>query len=514
MESYSKNYALKILLKGAGFMYLGVILSKLLSYLYRIIIARIGTSEYGLLSLGIAVISMVIYIPLLGMDEGIIRYVSYYIGIKNEQRIKGIITSALKISGILSFVFLFFFLIISKFIANNILNNPSLEIIIKILSFSIPFYVISALYHGIIKAYKKIEYSILIKNIFENLIKVLITYILIILGYGIIGAAIGYTLSIVFSLLLAFVFVETKLIHIVNSKISSITDTKRLLYFSLPLMFHIIIEQIMGWTDTIMIGFFRNISEVGIYNAALPIAHIMTIGSTGMMALFIPIMTDLYAKREKQEFAIIYSNATRWIYYICSYIFIIFIIYGKEILKILFGNDYITGYSSFIILAGGYFVYAIFGASGGILKVIERTKFIMYNTLISTILNVILNYFLIPKYGMVGGAIASTISIIIWSTLNLIKTYTHTKIIPFNQNFIKLIIISIICFGINYFFKFNLTNEIIKVGLGFITIFIIYFSLIIISKSFDKEDITMIKLIKNKLIKKPNIDNNINYFEE
>lgn len=498
MTQEQKNQALKTLVKGAGFVYVGMILSKIFTYLYRIIVARIGTSEYGALSLGLAIINMIMFIPLLGMDEGIVRYVSYYLGLKDQARVKGTITPALKISGLLSILFSSVLFVSSEFIAVNILKEPALNLIIKVLAISIPFYVLGTIYLSIIKAYKRMDYWVFVKNIVENTSKLLISFILILAGFSVIGAAIGYTLSLIISFIIAFFIVEFKFVKIFRSKIKSIKSTKRLLTYSWPIMFHIIIAQLLGWTDTLMLGFFKNSSEVGIYNAALPTAHVITMIPAGIFALFIPIMTNLYAQKKKKEFISIYQTSTKWNYYFLLYTFIILVLFSKEILQVLFGSAYISGSLTFIVVTLGYFIYSL-SPGDCLLKVIAKTKLIMFNTIVSTTLNIILNYIMIPKYGMLGGAIASAIALLVWSLLGLFQSYYITKIHPFKKGFLKLTIIGAITFVSIFFLKDYLGTNLFKIINSMIVGFLIYFILIIITNCLDREDTQILKAIKSKL---------------
>src|SRR3989338_1931460 len=72
----------------------GIIISKLLGYTYRLIAARFGTEEYGILSLGLAVFNILTLIGVLGLNQGALRYVSFYREKANFSRLKEIITSA------------------------------------------------------------------------------------------------------------------------------------------------------------------------------------------------------------------------------------------------------------------------------------------------------------------------------------------------------------------------------------------------------------------------------------
>src|SRR3989344_5695880 len=96
----------KQLIKGTLIVAIGLFLGKLTSYIYTILIARIGSETLGLYSLGISIISFLGIISLFGLKSGIVRYISYYKAKKNESRIKGIIQSSLKISIPISILFM------------------------------------------------------------------------------------------------------------------------------------------------------------------------------------------------------------------------------------------------------------------------------------------------------------------------------------------------------------------------------------------------------------------------
>jgi len=82
-KAIKSNAAIKSAAKGAGIVFIGIFLSKFLSYLYRAIVARIGPEQYGMLSIGLAVIGIISFFPLCGLDLGVVRFVSFYKG-KND----------------------------------------------------------------------------------------------------------------------------------------------------------------------------------------------------------------------------------------------------------------------------------------------------------------------------------------------------------------------------------------------------------------------------------------------
>ena len=79
--------SLETIAKGAGIVFIGAVITKLLGFFYRIIIARIGVEQYGLFSLGLAIYGIIAAISSLGLYLGVLRYVSYYKGKDDEAKV-------------------------------------------------------------------------------------------------------------------------------------------------------------------------------------------------------------------------------------------------------------------------------------------------------------------------------------------------------------------------------------------------------------------------------------------
>ena len=73
--------------KGALITFLGLFIGKILSYVYVTIVARLGSSAYGILSLGFTITLFLVSIAMLGLNTGIVRYISFYIGKKDDNKV-------------------------------------------------------------------------------------------------------------------------------------------------------------------------------------------------------------------------------------------------------------------------------------------------------------------------------------------------------------------------------------------------------------------------------------------
>ena len=137
----------------------------------------------------------------------------------------------------------------------------------------------------------------------------------------------------------------------------------------------------------------------------------------------------------------------------------------------------------------------------------DSTKFNLFNVLIALILNISLNYILIPQYGIVGAALATTLALFILSILRFVENIVLMKLNLFSIKLLKPIISGSITFlSINYLRSifsnlFNLEsifNLIVYLAFHFILVCTIYFTIYYLM-GFDKEDKDLISSFKTRL---------------
>ena len=292
--------SLRTIIKGAGIVSIGMIASKIFAYIYRILVARMGVEDYGLLMLGLAFMGFVLLFSRFGMNVGLLKYISTYKSRDDKTKIMQTVSSVIIFALIKSIMFATIGFIFAETISNNIFHNSALTKIIKILMISVPFNVMTTMLLSIATAFKKVEYEVIAMNFVEGIVKIIITIILIYFGLKIMGATYSFSLSIItaFFVTLYFVVRMLKGYKIVKC---SMPQLKVILAYSFPLLLSGVAISIFSWTDTFMLGYFNDTYAVGIYNAMLPLANLLYIVPFCLMALFIPVMEELYEKKKYKD---------------------------------------------------------------------------------------------------------------------------------------------------------------------------------------------------------------------
>ena len=494
----SSEKHLRVISKTAILVLLGIFISKLLSYAYRIIVARteiIGPAGYGTLSLGIAFYGILSTISLMGLNQGVLRYVAYYKAKNQMQEINNVIKSSIKISLIPSIIISLALFLLSDYISITLFNNDQLGIVLKIISLAIPIDNVKNILISATKGFQTIKYEIYSKNLVETISKIIIAIILIQLGFGLIGATIAYIAALFFSLITIYYLIRKNIPEILKNN-KPIKFNKQLLNYSWQLLAYGILIMIMGWTDTFMIGYLtKEATSVGIYNAALPIAQLMYIVPYALIILLVPILTETYINKDKENFKSIYQTTNKWILYINSLLLIGMLIFPREIINLLFGDSYVGGAVAMTTLAFGYYLSFSIKTAESIILTLKKTRLILLSSIIVIIINVILNLYLIPLYHINGAAIATAISYTLLGLLGGIWAYKLTKINPFKKSYIKIIISMIATIILIYLIKTIIINFIILLIITTIS----YIGILLILRSFEAEEIKIIRMILEKI---------------
>jgi len=501
-ESYSYlNESLKKVVKGVGFGFTGAIIGRVFGYLTRIVLARfLGTDYYGLLNLGLAVFGIAAAIAAFGLGSGVIRYVSYYKGKGEEGKIKGTIYSALKISLPVALVFSILLYLGSDWLAIHVFHDPTLSSVLKIFSFAIPFAILAGNFISATIGFQDLRYKIYVSDITESAFRLIAIVILLSLGFGLLGAAWGWCIAIMITPFLAFYFLEKRVFPILKTKTKPDRMGKELFSFSWPLLLAGFSGLVLEWTDTLMLGYFTTSSDVGIYNAALPTARLVQTIPGIFAVIFMPVIAELFSRGRYEDIKNMYSIVTKWILSMVIPAFLLMVLFAPSVIRIIFGAEYTGGALALAILTSGYLFISLFGLTATILEAYGRTKVIMGCTFLTAAINVVLNLYLIPIYGITGAALATGSSFAMLSLLLFSFVYRIGKMQPFRLNHLKPFFTSIFAVLIVYGITKYLIGPTFFVLIGMLFAFVvIYFFLLLLVKGFEEEDLMIMSAIDEKL---------------
>lgn len=166
--------------------------------------------------------------------------------------------------------------------------------------------------------------------------------------------------------------------------------------------------------DILMLGFYRDASQVGIYSLADKVGVSIAIFQIIMNQISTASISRLHALNEKEKLQKLIVKITRWVTVISIPLFLLAIVCSKWILS-YFGSAFIHGQTALIIICTGQLISIAFGPVGNFSVTTGNEKITILFSFLKMLMIVILNIILTPRWGINGTAIATAISMILWN---------------------------------------------------------------------------------------------------
>tara|TARA_Y100000310_G_scaffold206149_1_gene206504 strand:+ start:1234 stop:2832 length:1599 start_codon:yes stop_codon:yes gene_type:complete len=507
--------SLSFLAKSAVIVLIGLILSKIFSYIYRIMIARIyGPDIYGIFFLAFSIVGLLIYFVLLGFDSGIVRNIPLYKSKKKTREIKFLLDFSfwtILIFGLFIGLLLFLF---SETISIGLFHEPRLIFFLQIFSILVPVIALTNYFLAIINGYEKIGWFSFIENIWKSTMNILFLTFLVLLGIGYSSVPLSFLLAGISTLILSYIIVQKYTPHISKKVKRELKHNKKkevrndFLKFSVPLLFFNVISVLMAWIDSFSLGYFKSATEVGIYQAAVPIALLLYLAPQLFTKLLLPLFSREYGNKKIEVIKQLSQQVGKWILLINLPLFLILFLFSENFINLLFGNDFISSAIALRILLVGVFFLSICRVSNRLLTMAGKTKTILVDIIIAVVVNLILNAVLIPmptifgienKSGINGAAIATTLASILIGGLFLIQGKISLSIAPFRRKMINLFAAGGIAIAVTIFFLKFIQINIISLILISLFLSLLYIIFVFILKGLDKNDFLVLGKFSRKL---------------
>lgn len=202
---------------------------------------------------------------------------------------------------------------------------------------------------------------------------------------------------------------------------------------AIPLMFLEGMRTIHHQTDALMLGAMQGPETVGIY-AVLSKGVMLVVFILGSVDTAIsPMIAKLYALGEIEKLQKIIIKSSRSVFVVSLMVTMAFIFLGHWFLM-LFGQDFLAGQTALTILCIGKMIGALTTSSSFLLAMTGHERHIIVSASTCSVLNVILNFLFIPRWGIEGAAFATSISNVVmhfWNGFSVWKT-TSVNPTPFN----------------------------------------------------------------------------------
>ena len=226
-----------------------------------------------------------------------------------------------------------------------------------------------------------------------------------------------------------------------------IGELRHVLILAIPLVPHYLSQIILNNSDRIMIEKMCGASEAGIYSLASSVAQIMSMFNSALLATIEPWVYKKIKECRVEEIRNVAYPALSGI----AFVNWLFILMAPEVIKFFAPQSYISAIytippismSVFFIFSYAFFAFVEF--------YYEKTSYISIATVLGAIMNIVLNYIFIKKYGYIAAGYTTLICYVIYAALHycFMKKICKEKEIPNIYSLKTIILIAVAFVGIS-----------------------------------------------------------------
>lgn len=275
------------------------------------------------------------------------------------------------------------------------------------------------------------KYRVAVRNLLNPLVRTLGAVGLALAGAGVLGLVGGYLLGVTVAVTFGFVFLLYEADWIRSAKSSPISNHS-LLSYSLPLVFAGVIYTLVGQIDYFVIGYFLDTSDVGQYRVAYLLAGNLLIVLRAITPIFKPMIAEDHSDNSLLENR--YRLATRWTTMLTLPLVVTLVAAPDVYLSLLFTPEYSVAGMAVVALSIGYLLNASIGPEGMMLEGLGHTRLTLFNTFILVGINALLNILLVPRFGILGAGVATSVALTFAGAIGVFEIYILRSIFPFKRH--------------------------------------------------------------------------------
>lgn len=483
------------LVRESGIFFLGTVLELGIAFVAKVIIARVlGKTDYGAVSIGITLLTMAATVSLLGLQVGVGRYYPRYDDSENK---RGVLLSAFQIGLPVAVLVGGFFALFGHQVARVIFDKPSIGPILTVVGIAVPFAATVRLCSSGFQGIKKAAPRALVNNVVLPIVRFGGILVVLWWGMGAVGIIGAYLASYVCAAVIAL-YLLSRLTPLFAS-IRPRYRRRELLTFSVPLVFSSMMAIVFTDLDTLLLGYFVQTGEVGIYNVVYPVAALLMVALNTLSFATMPVLSELHADDRIDRMRKLYLVITKWIMLLTLPVFLAMLLFPDMIIRVTFGNTYVPGSLALSVLSIGFFIHTVAGMNTNALTSIGETRVVMVNNTIAAIVNFVLNLVLIPRYSYLGAAGATTIAYICLNVMHSSRLYQRTGIHPFNPAVVQpSVVASAFAFGLFVLSRITDPGMLTLAGI-FVAFLIGYAASVLLLGGVEEEEIYLLEKVEESI---------------
>ncbi|MFD1588587.1 oligosaccharide flippase family protein [Halorientalis brevis] len=412
------DQAIRDVVKGASVVTLGLFLELLIAFVAQVVAANyLSVADFGGLTAGTALLDLGAIVGGLGLASGLTRYLPRVDEAEKRMLVLASVGMALVTSTLLGAAVA----LNASFIASTVFGNPNVTVSIRVFGAAIPFATLLNVAVGGIRGQERSTYWVFVKNIVHPIVRITLVVGAVLYGLGQAGLAGAYAVPYAVSALIGLVLLHRTLPRsrapLNRDRVEAVTR------YSLPFTVSEISGFIYRSIDIFLILYYIGDAATGIYGVAYAAVSFMGVFSTAFNFLATPIASRLENDAAVDDAMEMFRAVVRWLIVASVCALVPLGVFATDFIVNIYGSKYADGGIVLTVLAVGFAAKNVLSINNSILEAVGRSKILSFNSALAAVTNLALNVVLIPRFGIIGAALATTASFLLRDGLAAVQVY-------------------------------------------------------------------------------------------
>lgn len=207
----------------------------------------------------------------------------------------------------------------------------------------------------------------------------------------------------------------------------------------------------LKYLDVVMLGKFVPLSLVGIYAISAFIPTVIEAPLSALEKISLTAIAQARSKNNMEDIREIYFKSSKYLLLIGGLLFLGVNLNIDSLYKLMPDKDFALGKYVVLIISIGTLINMATGTNDSIIYTSEKYVYGTYMLFVLFVMAIINNLIFIPRYGIVGAALATALSALIYNSMKFIFIWRSFHLQPFDKNTLLILCNIIFCWFIIYF---------------------------------------------------------------
>jgi O-antigen/teichoic acid export membrane protein len=433
--------------KGASIATSGQLAARVLLFLFvAVAVRRLGEAGFGVYRQVYQVLSIAAMLAPAGFNFAAVRFITRARSLGEHGQVRGTARVALSAAALFSSLCALAIFVaadpLAGYFADDDASRAELAGLLRLGSLYVPLFAVMQVLRSCTQAYKTMVPSAMMGQVILPLGRLLLGIGALLAGFAVAGAVASLIASAGIAMVAGFFYLR-RMLTPAEREARPHAPLGPIVRFALPQagvgLFSI---QSLG-LSIIILGLLGTDKDVGIFSVALSLQGAGSVFLTGVLAIWAPVVVDLYERQELARLESLYQTINRWVVTFAFPVYAVLLIAPEVPLTLLTGRADPETARLLAILALGNLFFVGSGPCSYLISMTGRAGLNLIDSVAAVLAYVGLGLWLVPEYGAVGMAVVDGVVTAGVNVVRVVQAKVLIGVQPFGRSFVKPVVASL-----------------------------------------------------------------------